>query len=257
VNAFEEDCHPMRPQLFFPAILMALLPVFAGADALTDLRAALKGLPGRVPVRGSIEVTTTSRSNEDDTPSPGKASIGFETDEAGLKILYPRAVLVQADQEEHGQAIDPERATPTRNGLRRLQPLGLAELLDAAAALNATLQNGQLVDARPSTYRGKPARLIVVKITPKLSKASSKHLKKLESTMTLWLTEEGLPAAAEQTTHVTASFLLMTFQSEQTHSWTFTHIGDRLLATRFEESQKSDGLGQHSTSLSTEVITLN
>jgi hypothetical protein len=30
--------------------------------------------------------------------------------------------------------------------------------------------------------------------------------------------------------------------------------GDRLIATRYEESEKSDGFGQHNTSQTTEVV---
>jgi len=36
--------------------------------------------------------------------------------------------------------------------------------------------------------------------------------------------------------------------------WTYSRNGDRLIATRHEETNKSDGLGQHETSHTLEVL---
>jgi hypothetical protein len=234
-----------------------LFPLSLRADALTDLRTALAGLGATTPVHGSIEATSTSHSSEEEKAEPGKASVGFEISDVGLKILYPRGTLEQAEQEARGEAVDPERMTPVRNGLSQIKALHLAEILDQAAALTVTLQNAQLVEVKPATWRGRPARLMVLRITPRLSKSTAKHMKKLETSLSLWLGEDHVPMAAERTTHVKASFLLMTFESDQKQSWTFTRIGDRLLATRYDESDKSDGLGQHGQRQSSEVVTVD
>lgn len=223
--------------------------LFAPADALTDLRATLARLAGTTPVHGTYDVTTTTHNDEDAQPSQGKASLGFQIDDGGLRILYPKPILAQATQEARSEAIDPERQTPARTGINHIRPLHLAELLDAAAALTVDLQNAQLKETRGP-------RVLVFKLTPKLTKSTSKHLKKLDLTLTLTLGDDGIPLAGEQVMSAKASFLLMSFQTDETQKWTFARSGDRLVATRYEENRKSDGMGQHQKEQTVEVIRL-
>src|SRR4051812_19295762 len=94
------------------AVLVLLVPCAAAADSLTDVRAALTQLMATAPVHGSLEVTYTSKSNEDANPDNGKAAVTFEATEAGLRILYPRPVLAQASLEARSEAVDPDRPSP-------------------------------------------------------------------------------------------------------------------------------------------------
>jgi hypothetical protein len=236
----------MRIQLL--AIALAISPAILHADALTDLRAALARLPATAPVHGTLDVTSVSTNNEEEKPDTGKATVGFDAGDAGLRILYPRATILLANQEARGEAIDPERSTPVRSGLRHVRPLHVAELLDAAASLNVFLQNAQLVQTK--------GRVIVLKLAPKLSKAANKHMKKVESALTLTLGDDGVPIAAERTTYIKASLLLISFESDQKESWTYARSGDRLVTTRYEETEKAGGFGQHQSSHTTEVIRL-
>jgi hypothetical protein len=135
--------------------------VAAAADGLTDLRAALGRFPATTPVHGTLDVTSTSRSNEDDKANEGKASVGFEIGESGLHIIYPRAMLVLAAQEARAEARDPERPTPVRNGAGYVRPLHVAELLDGAGALSVILESAQFVQTRPANLGGKTVHLLV------------------------------------------------------------------------------------------------
>ncbi len=237
-------------------VLLALFPTLAAADALTDLRASLARLPATTAVRGTFEVSTTSRSDEDKKAEPGKAAVRFEVSDAGLHILYPRATLNQAVQEARARAADPEKSTPVQAGFREIRALHVADLLDSATSLSTLLETAQLVDAKAATYRGRPARNVVVKLVTRMSKSEAKHLKKFESTLSIWLAEDGTPMAAERATRLKASFLLMSIESDQKQSWQFTRTGDRLVATRFEETEKTDGMGQHTVQQTTETLTL-
>jgi hypothetical protein len=238
------------------AIVIFLMPAFAWADALTDLRTALAQLAATTPVRGSLDIAATTKSSDEDKPDIGKVTVGFESSDGGLHLVYPRALLAQADQEARGEAIDPERTTPARSGFARLRPLEVADLVDAAAALNVTLQNAQVTQSRPSNYHGKPARLVVLKVTPRLSKSAAKHMKKLESTLSLWLGDDGVPIGAERTTALKVSFLLLSFENDGKETWTYARAGDRLVASRYEETQTGQGFGQHTDSQITEVLTI-
>ena len=236
------------------ALLVLLTPFSANADALTDLRASLAQLAATTPVHGAFEVTSTNKNSDEDQPSQGKASVEFEIGDAGLRILYPKPTLIQANQEARAEAADPERQTPARAGMGRVHAMELAELLDGAATLTTELLTAQLIDAKPTMYRGKPARLVTLKLSPKLSKGASKHVKKVDGTLSVWLGDDAVPIAAEQNFSVKASFMLMSFTTEQKKTWTYVRAGDRLVATASEETQKSDGMGQHNLSHVVQVV---
>ena len=238
-------------------LLVLLAPLSLHADALTDLRATLAQLAATTPARGAFEVTTTNKSSDEDQAIQGKASVTFEIGDAGLRILYSKPTLMQANQEARAEATDPERQTPARAGMGRIRALQLAEMLDSAAALSTDLLTAQLIEAKPAMYRGKPARLVAFKLSPKLSKSAAKHVKKVDAKLSVWLDDGGVPIAAERDFLVKASFMLMSFESDQKQNWTYTRAGDRLVATSYEETQKSDGMGQHNVTHVVQVVRLD
>jgi len=237
-------------------VILLLIASSARADALTDLRATLAQLTATTPAHGTVEITSTSTNSDEEKPFQGKATVGFEIGEGGLRVVYPKATLAQANQEARAEAVDPERQTPARSGMNRVRALQLAELLDSAAALNVELLNAQLIDSKPAAYQGRPARLILLKESPKLSKASSKRVKKIEITLSVWTGEGGVPIGVERVASVKASFLLMSFEQNQKDSWILTRTGDRLVAVQHEETQKSDGFGQHNSTHVVETVRL-
>jgi hypothetical protein len=241
---------------FRVALFIVFLPSIAAADGLTDLRAALGRLAATTPVHGAFEVTSTSRSNDEVKTSDGKAAVGFEIGEGGLRITYPRAMLTQATQEARAEARDPERPTLVRNGTSNIRGVHLAELLDGAAPLSILLESAQLLQIKPANLGGRPAHLLLFKVVARMSKSDSKHVKKADGTLSVWIGDDGTPLGAEQSVSVKASFLLITFEVEQKQSWTYVRNGDRLIATRHEDNNKSDGLGQHETSRTVEVVRL-
>lgn len=237
-------------------VSMVLVPLSLHADALADLRATLAQLAATTPAHGSFELNSVTNNSDEPQPFTGKVSVGFDIDNAGLRILYPKAILLQADQEARAETGNPDRPTPARSGIGRVRALELLNLLDAAAMLNVDLQNAQVVDNRMTTYQGKPARVVSLKLSPKLSQGASKHIKKIDSALSLWLGEDGVPIAAERTVSVKASFMLMSFTNDQKESWSYARAGDRLIATHHEDQQKSDGVGQHSTTRVVEDVRL-
>ena len=151
----------MRNTIVF---LVLLTPFSANADALTDLRATLAQLGATTPVHGAFEVTSTNKSSDEDQAFQGKASVGFEIDDAGLRVIYPKATLLQAGQEARAEASDPDRQTPVRSGVGRVHALQLADLLNASSMLMTELLSAQLIESKTATYRGKAARLVALKL---------------------------------------------------------------------------------------------
>jgi hypothetical protein len=161
-------------------------------------------------------------------------------------------MLAQATQEARAA----EKSTPVRNGASHVQPLHLAELLDGAAALGILVESAQFVQTRPANLSGRRAHLLSFKLVPKISKSQEKHVKKVDGALSVWVGDDGAPLAAEETTSIKASFLLISFEADQKHSWTYARTGDRLVVTRYESNDKSDGLGQHETSHTLETVRL-
>ena len=237
-------------------MLSLLLMAAISGDALSDLRATLTQLAATSPAHGTFEVESTSSNSEEQQAFQGKAAVGFAIDDAGLRVLYPKATLTQANQEARAEASDPERQTPVRSGVDRIHALHLGDLLNASSMLTIQLLNAQLIEAKPAAYRGKPARLVVLKVTPRLSKSESKHVKKIDSTLSVWLGDDGLPLAAERKLYLKASFMLLSFEQNRTEKWDYARSGDRLVAVRYEENEKSDGFGQHNVTHAVEVVRL-
>jgi hypothetical protein len=238
------------------SLFVLLVPAIAAADGLTDLRATLGRLRAMTPVHGTLDVTSTVRSNENDKADEGKASVGFAIGDSGLHIIYPRTMLAQATQEARAEARDPEKSTPVRNGASHVRPLHVAELLDGGAALSILLESAQFVQTKPATLGGRPARLLSFKLVPKLSKSESKHVKKVDGALSVWISDDGTPLGAEETKSMKASLLLISFEADQKHNWTYARNGDGLVVTRYESIDKSDGLGQHETSRTLEMVRL-
>jgi hypothetical protein len=237
-------------------ILSLVLGAAIAADALTDLRATLNQFTATAAARGVFEVESTSTDTDDPQASQGKANVGFEIDDAGLRVIYPKATLVQASQEARAEASDPERQTPVRSGVGRVRALQLADLLNASSMLMTELISAQLIETKTVMYRGRPSRLVSFKLSPKMSKAESKHIKKIDSTLLVWLADDGVPIGAERALTIKASFMLLSFDHTQTEKWEYARSGDRLIAVRYEEDEKSGGMGQHNATHVIETVRL-
>jgi hypothetical protein len=97
---------------FYVSLFFLFLPSIAFADGLTDLRAALGPLAATTPLHGTLDVTSTSKSNDEDKANEGQASVGFEISDGGLHIVYPRPMLALATQE--ARAEDASRSSSFR-----------------------------------------------------------------------------------------------------------------------------------------------
>jgi hypothetical protein len=70
----------------------------AGASGLDDLRAALEGLRGTVPVKVTLtaQVTTVSKDDDDKVRNAsGTATLAAEDGPQGLRLAYPRDIAAQ------------------------------------------------------------------------------------------------------------------------------------------------------------------
>jgi hypothetical protein len=236
------------------AVFVLIVAPQLHADVLTDVRNALSQLGATTPVHGSFDVTTSTKS-EDDSDA-GRSTVSFDIVDGALRVIYPKAMLAQSVVEAKAEAANPDAPTPVRTGARSVRALHLADLVDAGSYLTIALQKATLTAAKPATWNGRTVRQLTVKLEPGLSASSKKRVKKFESVMTMYVGDDNIPLAADRTTTLKASMLLMSIEQESRVKWTFTRTGDRIVTTKYEESQKVDGMGQHTLTTTTEVVKL-
>ena len=237
------------------ATALLLFSASAHADALGDLRALLAQLTARDAIRATITVETNSRNDDDEPPEIGKASFDAEHGPQGLRVTYAPELIARAEQEARERQAQPEKTTPTRSGLRRIDPAELIESLDAAGTLARQLDSAVLLTDQRTNAGGRPVRQLTMKITPKLSKSDAKRVKLLEVVLVMNLDDGGIPLSADMRQKLKAKFLLMTFESNTHNSWTFARHGDRLVALRHVEKSTGSGMGQKFENTETITVT--
>jgi hypothetical protein len=215
-------------------------------DPLADLQAALAKLTAGTPAAARFTVRYENSTGEGkDQVKVGVEVTGELADSAaGLEIRWGRALLAQAREEERRHAVNPEAPTPTRDGLAQVQSIELANRLDAAASLRDELGRATLTEVKEELLDGVPVRVLVLKLAPALQARERRYVKDLDAVGRVWLGPDGLPLAAEaRVIGKGRIFLIISFETEIRQAWRFAHVGDRLVAVRFEDERRWEGAG--------------
>jgi len=247
-----------------PTLLLALaLPLTLSlastlsANSLDDLRAALQKPHGGEAVKATLEHSFWRQTTEDKKPivSQGKVSAQLEEGPRGLLVTWARPTLQQAVRELAAQEREPERAAPTRTALRNLDPLEATEALDYAEALLRDLGQAQLLEERAEAWQGRPAKLLVLKLTPKIPENQRKYLKELKVDAKVWVGADGLPLAFASTVAYKGSRMFISFEGGSSQERQFTRVGSRLVVSRATSEDRNAGFG--TSTLTKKVTTLS
>ena len=237
---------------------LLLLGTLLRADALGDLRDALARLDGQSPVKASVEYQFWSRQGDDKQPvvTEGRAAATVEDGPQGLRMSWAPDLLKAAAREAQAQATDPEAKAPTRQALEGLRALTVRDALHGAEALLRALDQAQLVEAREDTWQGRPARLLRLKISPRLSRQDRKYVKEMEASAQVWVGADGLPLAAETQVHLKGrAFLVISFEQQERETFQFAHSGGRLVVVHHTKESSGSGGGERGQRKS--VVTLH
>lgn len=242
-----------------PILLLSLtLPMAPPlwANGLDDLRATLQRLQGGDPVKATLEHSFWRQTTDDKKPviSQGKVAAQLEEGPQGLKVTWARPTLQQAVKELAAQEQEPDRAAPTRTALRNLDPLETTEALSHAEALLRDLGQAQLQEERSEPWQGRPARLLVLKLQPKIPANQRKYLKELKADAKVWVGPDGLPLAFSSAVAYRGSRMLISFEGGNNQERQFTKVGGRLVVTKATSEDRNSGLG--ASSLTKKVTTL-
>jgi len=240
-----------------PILLLSLaLPL--AANGLDDLRTALGKCQGGEPVKATLEHSFWRQTTDDKKPtiSQGKITATLEDGPQGLRVSWSKPTLQQALKELALQEKEPEKTTPTRTALRNIDPLETAESLSHAEALLRDLAQAEIQEEKAEAWLGRPARLLVLKLTPRIPESQKKYLKDLKVEARLWIGPDGLPLAFSSSVAYKGSRMFISFEGGNSQERQFTKVGNRLMVTRSSSEDHNSGFGASSRTKKTTTVTL-
>lgn len=240
-----------------PIFLLSLaLPL--AANGLDDLRTALAKVPGGEPVKATVEHSFWRQTTDDKKPtiSQGKITAQLEDGPQGLRVSWSRPTLQQALKELAAQEREPDKATPTRTALRNIDPLEAAESLNHAEALLRDLSQAQILEEKAEPWQGRPAKLLVLKLTPRIPESQKKYLKDLKVEAKVWIGPDGLPLAFSSSVAYKGSRMFISFEGGNTQDLQFARVGNRLVVTRSSSEDHNSGFGASSQTKKTTTVTM-
>ncbi|WP_243317184.1 hypothetical protein [Geothrix paludis] len=189
----------MRPGLPLPLALL-LCGALLRADGLSDLKAALKGLPAPAKVKVKVEAESLERESGKD--STERRTTVVEDGSEGLRILEDsRPAAAPAKAKEKGGTRAPGAA---KKGSGEFH-----DELRPAEGLLEQLEKARLLEEKAEAYEGRPARRLRLAMDLDLDAEARSHLKKADYEATVWVGPDGLPLAMDHRIEVRARVLLL------------------------------------------------
>jgi uncharacterized small protein (DUF1192 family) len=238
-----------------PLLLLLAAAASARADTLADVKRTLAALRGTSAVNALFEARHTNKaSGRFFTQNLNVHSMAeVHGGEEGMRVTLSRATLerlrAQRAAPRHDDADGSEQAGD-------VAPAQVAELLDYAPSLQATLARAVLVGEREAALGSVPARLLAFKVPPERSRAKEVKVESNGDDLSLWVGRDGVPLAAERKGEFSAGFLFLKVSGRATDKWTFARHDDRLVVTHHEHTGSGGGMGQMSVGTEVQTIAL-
>jgi len=112
------------------------------------------------------------------------------------------------------------------------------------------------MEEKAEPWQGHPAKLLVLKLTPRIPENQKKYLKELKVEAKVWIGPDGLPLAFSSSVAYKGSRMFISFEGGNTQELQFTRIGNRLVATRTSSEDRSSGFGSSSQTKKTTTLTV-
>jgi hypothetical protein len=231
---------PRITRLWF-ALAVACAALSANADSLGDVKSAVGKLTARNPVRATYTVDLSVKASGKLANQTSGRTLAVEVahDVNGVTITVPREIVEKAWQ---GATRD-----DAQHAIDGIRPSSLIEALDFRASLLDLLSHATVVTESRVSYRGAPARLLQLKLDIPARKKKNEivigNVKVSEDRLSMWVSEDNLPLAAERVRKTSAGFLVFRAESSSRTHFTFSRAGDRLVLARLESVSGGSALG--------------
>jgi hypothetical protein len=245
--------------LFLRLAIMFLIaaPVLARGDALGELRGTLARLQSEQTLRARVEIKTKRSGGESGKPkeAAGSSSVIVESGATGLHLSWLPEQIRQSRQAAAEKSAHPDAARSDVATLSALEPNDALDLLDAAEPLRRGLEGAVLLEDKPDSYKGKPARLLVIRLDLRLEEEARKALKDCDATLKLWLDGNGQPLGMDRDLRLRFSKFFLSYRVHDEETREFQIAGGRLVATHSQHDNSGSGLGHSEESHTTMTVT--
>jgi hypothetical protein len=118
------------------------------------------------------------------------------------------------------------------------------------------LEKAALLEDKSDTHKGKPARLLVIRIDLGLDEEGRKALKSSEAIEKLWLDGDGIPVAMDRNIEARFSKFLIGFKVHEHETREYQRAAGRLVTTYATRDSSGSGLGHSDESHTSMTVTL-
>jgi hypothetical protein len=242
----------------FLLLLFLTVPTLLFADGLTDVRATLQKLQSDQPLRARVEIKTRHSGGESNKQkqSEGVSSLIVESGGEGLKLSWSPDQIRQSRKAAWAETANPDAQKSDIATLKALEAGQALNLLDAADPLRRGLEKATLLEDKSDTHKGKPARLLVIRIDLGLDEEGRKALKSSEAIEKLWLDGDGIPVAMDRNIEARFSKFLIGFKVHEHETREYQRAAGRLVATSATRDSSGSGLGHSDESHTSMTVTL-
>jgi hypothetical protein len=225
------------------SLLLLLATLSLHADPLADLRSILQRYPAKTRFAASASLRVSGKSEDADARA-GSTRFDVTSEGGALALALPADTLNAAAAEADRKKRDTESPTPTRNAMVALTVFDIVDALDVGAMLLHDLDGATLIGQSESSSGGKPATLLRINVKPDLAGTRSKLVNEPVIELRVWLNRDGIPIAAERDSTYSASVLFVKAANVRKERWEIAAAGDRLYATRADQSNRASAAGK-------------
>ena len=245
------------PVKFLLAALL-LAPTLLFADGLTDVRAALQKLHSDQPLRARVEIKTRRSGGENNKQkqSEGVSSVVVDSGAEGLKLSWSPEQIKNSRTAAWAEIANPDGPKSDIATLKALEAGHALNLLDAADPLRRGLERARLLEDKSDTYKGKAARLLVLRVDLALDEEERKALKSSDAIEKLWLDSDGIPVAMDRNIEAKFSKFLIGFKIHEHETREFQRVGGRLVTTYSTKESSGSGFGHSEETHTTIAVAL-
>ncbi len=211
------------------------------ATATDTLLAQLSQFKGTSPVSLDVNYSRTTQGKFDGEQRTinGEVNYQVETDLKRIKVSFSNGTLDRMQQERQLKLEDPKAQTPVTEAMDRLEPTRSMKLTDASIDIKQWIHEGNFVDSK-KTESGTSLRY-EMPLESMLDGNIKKYVKKFESELTIYVSNEGIPTSAKMTMSGKGSaFIFFTMKASSESFYEFDVVGDRLIQTKVEQHWKHD-----------------
>ena len=239
-------------------LLLLAAPTLLCADGLSDVRATLQKLQSDELLRARVEIKTSRSGGESNKQkqSEGVSSVIVESGADGLKLSWAPEQIKQSRKAAWAETANPDAPKSDLATLKALEAGDALKLLDAADPLRRGLERATLLEDKSSTYKGKLARLLVIRFDLGLDEEGRKAMKSSEAILKLWLDGDGIPVGLDRNVEAKFSKFLIGFKVHDHETREFQRAGGRLITTHASKESSGSGLGHSDESHTTTTVTL-